>query len=155
MIHGHSTQQGVYFPDAGCRISEDSATLISPRHIDRFIMPVIEKSMQPFGGAFVHFCGKHDYLFERLCELDFTRAVDLGNPEKYDPRWVMENCAKTDTVLHSRMAPEENEDWRAYTKRLGRLVKETGARVILRPLVFSASRTECREMQQMWHELTA
>ena len=34
MIHGHGTAQGVFFPQGGVRISEDTATLRSPAMID-------------------------------------------------------------------------------------------------------------------------
>ncbi len=155
MIHGHATQQGVYFPHAGLRIAEDTTTLISPKTIERFVMPSIEGSLEPFGGAFVHFCGKHPFLFERLCSCERVRAIDLGNPEKYDLRWILAQCARTHTVLYSRMTAERDEDWRSYTKRLAGLVKETGARCILRPLVFPESKTDCAAMQQLWHDLTA
>ena len=154
MIHGHGTSQGVLFPTAGARMAEDTAILLSPAMIDRFIVPAIRKAATPFGGAFVHFCGRHVALLERLCQLPDVRAIDLGNPEMYDSRWVLEQCAATGTVLHSRLSEEPGEDWRAYVQRLGGLVRETGARVILRPMLFPKTRAECRAMRELWHELT-
>lgn len=159
MIHGHGTEQGVYFPDAGLRISEDSPAMISPEHIDRFVIGPIEECGEQFGGIFLHYCGRHEYFFERLCRCEAVRAIDLGNPESYDTRWLFEMCSKTGTVLYSRVAAEEketiNSDWRAYIKRLAGVVKDTGARCILRPLVFPRSREQCGQMLDMWHELTA
>jgi hypothetical protein len=154
MIHGHGTSQGVHFPTAGTRMSEDTAILLSPRMIDRFILPAIRGAAAPFGGAFVHFCGKHPALLERLCNLDEVRALDLGNPEMYDTRWVLERCAATGTVLYSRLAADPGEDWDAYVRRLASLVRQTGARVVLRPLVFPDNRRECADMQSLWSELT-
>jgi hypothetical protein len=154
MIHGHGTSQGVCFPTAGTRMAEDTATLLSPAMIERLIMPTIEKAVAPFGGAFAHYCGKHTNLFEQLCRSETVCALDLGNPEAYDTRWLMERCAESGTVLHSRLAAEPGEDWQSYTRRLAALVRETGARVILRPLVFPPSRGECAAMQSLWHELT-
>lgn len=40
-----------------------------------------------FDGGFVHFCGRHKYLFEALCRLPLVRAIDLGNSELYDTSW--------------------------------------------------------------------
>jgi len=159
MFHGHGTEQGVYFPTAGIRISEDSPAMISPELIDRFVMAFIEKYAEQFGGVFVHFCGKHQYFFERLCQCDVVRAIDLGNPESYDTRRLFELCGETGTVLYSRVAPEPAEksrqDWQGYIRRIAALVRGTGARCILRPLVFPKDRAECRAMLDLWHGLTA
>jgi len=154
MIHGHGTPQGVWFPDAGVRMAEDTATLISADMISRFILPTISRAAAPFGSAFVHFCGKHEEFFERLCGLDCVRAIDLGNPESYDARWLLEQCAATDTVLYSRLHGEPTEDWRDYVRRIGNLVRQTRASVILRPARFPDRREDCATMRAMWHDLT-
>lgn len=154
MIHGHGTSQGVYFPHTGVRMSEDTVILISPSMIQRFISPLIERASEPFGGVFAHYCGQHKVFLEQLCQLDCVRAIDLGNPDMYDTRWLLERCAETHTVLYSGVAAEPTEDWEAYIRRIGNLVKETGARCILRPLVFPQTREECAAMRDLWHELT-
>ncbi len=155
MIHGHGAPQGVYFPHAGARIAEDTAILLSPAMIDEFVLPRIERCLAPFGGGFAHFCGHHEPLFQRLCDSERVRAVDLGNPEMWDTRWLMERAAETGTVLHSRLAAEPGESWQAYTRRLAGLACQTGARCILRPVVFPSDRDGCRAMRELWHELTA
>jgi hypothetical protein len=154
MIHGHGSSQGLFFPNAGVRMAEDTATLLSPSMIDRRIMPAIEKAAARFGGAFLHFCGKHNALFERLCACKWVRAIDLGNPESYEPRWLLERCAQTGKVLYSRMAAQPGEDWLSYVQRLAALVRETGGRVVLRPMVFPKNREDCAAMRNLWHELT-
>jgi len=68
---------------------------------------------------------------------------------------LMERCAETGTVLYSRIAVEADEDWKKYIDRIGSLVKDTRARVILRPLVFPDSKQECQEMLDRWHQLTS
>ncbi len=155
MIHGHGTPQGVYFPEAGVRMCEDAATLLSPPLMDQFIFPAIEKAAQPFGGVFVHTCGRQDYLIDNVCRMPHVKALDLGNPEMYDARPLLELCAETGTVLYSGIAVEPGEEWETYTRRLGALVQETGARCILRPAVFPKTREECAAMRDLWHELTA
>jgi hypothetical protein len=154
MVHGHGTEQGVYFPGAGARTSEDTATLLSPRMVEEFVLPYAERAVRPFGGGFVHFCGRHRPLFERLCESPLVRAIDLGNSEEYDCRWLLEQCAASNTVLYSRISAEPGEDWRGYVARLADLVSETGARCILRPMIHPDSREECAAMRDLWHELT-
>jgi hypothetical protein len=155
MIHGHGTEQGIYFPHAGTRISEDTAILLSPEMIEQSIIPYIIRSIQPFGGGFLHYCGFHPSLFDQLTALPEIKAIDLGNPEKYNTRQLMERCAETSTVLYSRISEEPGENWKEYIKRIGSLVADTGARVILRPLVIPDTKEECKEMLEMWHEITS
>jgi len=154
MIHGHGTEQGVYFPQAGVRISEDTATLLSPEMIEQCILPYIRRSVQPFGGGFLHFCGVHPTLFDQFTALPEIKAIDLGNPEKYNTKLLLERCAETETVLYSRIAAEPGENWREYICRIGSLVASSGVRVILRPFVFPESHDECSEMLELWHDLT-
>lgn len=154
MIHGHGTAQGISFPRGGARISEDTLTLLSPAMIDRFVMPYIRRSLEPFDGGFAHFCGLHRPCFERLCACELVRAIDLGNPEKYDTRWLLEHCANSGTVLYSRLPALDREDALAYVTRLGKLVRETGARVALRATVVPQTRNEAAEMLAAWRELT-
>ena len=155
MIHGHGTPQGVYFPHAGVRISEDTPTLLSPKMLAALVLPYIERAAEPFGGAFVHYCGRHNAFFEQLCRSPRVRAIDLGNSEMYDLRWLLEQCAAGHKVLYSRIAAWPGEDWQSYLRRLAAGVKDTGARVILRPMVFPETRNECQAMLDLWHELTA
>ncbi len=155
MVHGHGTEQGVYFPHAGVRVAEDTAVLLSPDMIEEFIIPYIQRSVEPYGGGFLHYCGHHPTIFTQFSAMPEIRAIDLGNPEKYDTRWLLERCAETNTVLYSRIAEESGESWRDYIKRIGSLVVSTGARVILRPLVFPGSYEESIEMLDLWHDITS
>jgi hypothetical protein len=107
----------------------------------------------------MHYCGKHEYFFERLCRCETVKAIDLGNPESYDTRRLFELCAETNTVLYSRIASGQEEksrrNWQGYLRRLAALLRQTGARLILRPLIFPQSRDDCAAMLELWHELTA
>ena len=123
--------------------------------IDRIVLPAVRKAAEPFGGVFVHFCGRHEALFERLCRLECVRAIDLGNPESYNPRWVLERCADTGTVLHSRLAAEDGEDGETYVRRVAALARDTGARLALRSTVVPADRAQAAALRDLWHDLTA
>jgi hypothetical protein len=155
MIHGHGTPQGLFFPYTGVRMSEDSTTLISPKMIEKVVLPHIVTAARLFGGVFIHYCGKHNDLFEMLCKLDCVHAIDLGNPEAYDLEWLMTLCAQTGTVFYSRVAPESNnESWEAYIRRIAKIQNRTHARCVLRTLIQPFDPQECLEMLKMWHELT-
>ena len=153
IIHGHGTTQGIYFPHAGARVSEDAAILFSPQTIAEIIMPYVEAAARPYGGAFAHYCGRHEGFFEQLCQSPLIRAIDL-QPGMHDARWLLEQCAATGTVLYSRIEAKHGEDWPAYTRRVAALVRDTGARCILRPMAYPQDRAACAEMLAMWHELT-
>ncbi len=87
--HGHALVRGIYVKKGGVRISEDSATLISPKHIEEFVIPYMKRAFEPFNGGFVHFCGKHNYFLSSLLDLEKVYAINLGNPEMYDFNEVM------------------------------------------------------------------
>jgi hypothetical protein len=154
MIHGHGTPQGVYFPHAGARISEDTATLLSPATIEEIILPYVQRAASAFDGAFFHYCGRHDAFFEQLCRSPLIRAIDL-QPGMHDTRWLFEQCAKTDTVLYSELPAQDGEDWQEHARRIAGLVNQTGARCILRPGAYPATKSECAAMRDLWHELTS
>ncbi len=154
MIHGHGTTQGIFFPHAGARIAEDTATLLSPAMIHDVILPSVQRCIDAFGGVFLHYCGHHEDLFRQLVALPGVKAVDLGNPEMYDLDTLMRWCAESNTVLYSRLPAKTNEDWRTYTKRIAAAVQAAGTRVVLRPLVFPESFEECAEMRALWHQET-
>ncbi len=153
MIHGHGTAQGVYFPHAGVRVSEDTATLFSPQTVAEVIMPYVERAAAPFGGGFAHFCGRHESLFEQLCACTLIRAIDT-QPGMHEARWMLERCAESGTALYSRVDAEDGEGWEDYVRRLAGLVRATGSRCVLRPMVYPTGRAECTAMRDLWHELT-
>jgi len=154
MIHGHGTSQGVYFPHAGVRVCEDTATLLSPATTAECIVPAIEAAAEPFGGVFAHYCGRHEALFEQLCHLECVRAIDLGNPEYVGTRWLLERCGETGTVFYSHVAAEEGETWEPYIRRVAGLARDTQARLILRPAAVPDTRDGAQAMLDLWHELT-
>ena len=132
----------------------DKAGEVKEIMIEETILPYVERSVEPFGGAFLHYCGLHPTIFDQLTGLSCIKAVDLGNPEKYDLEYLLKRCAQTDTVFYCRIPGQEGEHWRDYTLRIGRMVAETGARVVMRPLIVPPTREECEEMLGIWHELT-
>jgi hypothetical protein len=151
MFHGHGTPQGLFFPHTGTRISEDTATLLSPKMIDEFIIPIIEESIKPFGSGFVHFCGHHKYFYESVCDLEVVDAVDLGNPEMYDAEWLLDICANTNTVFFGKIASFEGEDWESYLTRVKRIIKKTGAKCVLRSDIIPDNFKQAEDMYRFWH----
>ena len=67
---------------------------------------------------------------------------------------VSHPCADSGTVLYSRLPAQEGEHTVAYVRRVGMLVRETGARVVLRATVPPRDRDEAMEMLETWRLLT-
>jgi len=116
--HGHALVRGIYMRNGGTRISEDSATLISPKHIDEFVIPYDKKALNAFGGGFVHFCGENDYLLESFLKLDEVRAINLGNPEMYDFDITMPKFVDYRKCYFGLWPKEESETLEEYIFRI-------------------------------------
>lgn len=155
MVHGHGTEQGIFFPDAGVRMSEDSATLVSPSMIEGDLFPFMEAAARPFGGAFVHYCGRHDELFRMLCRAPWCRAIDLGNPEFYELGMIFREASGSGTVLYTRLPARESETHMQYVERIGAAAAGAGVRLVLRSTLAPESRGQAEDMLGRFRELTA
>lgn len=128
--HGHALTRGIYMKNGGTRVSEDSATLLSPEQIDTFVLPYVEKALSHFGGGFIHFCGKNDYLLESFLRLKGVRAINLGNPELYDFSHTMKRFLEENTIYFGLWPKEEEEDLGHYIQRMKEATKR-GTRGLL------------------------
>ena len=131
MVHGHGMPSGVWFPDTGIRVSEDSCTLFSAADIRRFCLPFIERAIRPFGRGFLHFCGRHEDFLRMAVENPLVSTVNLGNPELYDLEEVFAWCGRTGTVFFGHVARAGGEDDEAWLERLAGMCGRTGCRLIL------------------------
>ena len=81
-------------------------------------------------------------------------TLDLGNPEMYNTRWLLERSAQ-DRYSHVRPPCDGTGDtWEPCVKRITGLARETSARVILRPGMVPDTNEDALGMRAMWHELT-
>jgi hypothetical protein len=154
MVHGHGMPIGVWFPDTGARISEDSATLISDEMIRRFCLPFIRRAAAPFGRLFMHYCGHHPGFLKMVCEMPEISALNLGNPEMYDLEELFSLCAKTGTVYFGHLPLLEGEDGQSYLERLAYLCRRHKTRLILVSNYHPGSQEEKAELAKRWHGLT-
>lgn len=148
--HGHALSRGIYMRNGGTRISEDSATLISPQHIDEFVIPYDQKALEAFGGGFIHFCGKNDYLLESYLQLDKVRAVNLGNPEMYDFNTTMQKFIEYKKCYFGLWPKKDKETLEKYIRRM-REVTDSGTRGLI--LHFDEAmfpEYSCQDILQKW-----
>ena len=148
--HGHALARGIYMRNGGTRISEDSATLISPKHIDEFVIPYDKKALNAFGGGFVHFCGKNDYLLESFLKLKEVRAINLGNPEMYDFDTTMQKFIDYKKCYFGLWPKKNKETLEEYIRRM-REVTDSGTRGLI--LHFDEAmfpEYSCQDIVQKW-----
>jgi hypothetical protein len=169
MLHGHGMPSGVWFPDVGARISEDSCTLVSDEVIREFCIPYLEKAAAAFGGLFMHYCGYHEGFLNACVGQSWARVLNLGNPESYDLDDLLMRCGKGRTVYFGVLQPDQDEDDDSYLERMAELAGRNASGLILvaPPLrsstpddglsgsVVSFSEQRCRRMRDLWHDLTA
>ena len=148
--HGHALARGIYMRNGGTRISEDSATLISPKHIDEFVIPYDKKALNAFGGGFVHFCGKNDYLLESFLKLKEVRAINLGNPEMYDFDTTMQKFIDYKKCYFGLWPKKNKETLEEYIRRM-REATDSGTRGLI--LHFDEAmfpEYSCQDIVQKW-----
>jgi hypothetical protein len=151
--HGHALSRGIYMRNGGTRISEDSATLISPQQIDEFVIPYNQKALEAFGGGFIHFCGKNDYLLESYLKLDKVRAVNLGNPEKYDFDTTMQKFIDYRKCYFGLWPKMEKENLDEYTNRMKRATGGGKRGLLLHFDEAMFPEYSCQDILQKWKEM--
>ncbi len=128
--HGHALIQGIHLANGGIRISEDTATLISPEHIDEFVIPYDKRALDEFGGGFIHYCGKNDHLLDAYLALDGVRAINFGNPEMHDFLSTMKKFRAAGVCCFGKWPVFPQECPQAYFRRIGS-VTEGGRRGLI------------------------
>jgi len=148
--HGHALVRGIYMRNGGVRISEDSATLLSSEHIDEFVIPYDKKALRAFGGGFVHYCGKHEYLLESYLQLEEVRAINLGNPEMYKFNLTMQKFLNYGKCYFGLWPKKDKETLEEYIRRM-REVTDSGTRGLI--LHFDEAmfpEYSCQDILQKW-----
>jgi len=151
--HGHALSRGIYMRSGGIRISEDSATLVSPKHIDEFIIPYDREALKAFGGGFVHYCGKHDYLLESFLKLDEVRAIHLGNPEMYYFDTTMQKFIDYKKCYFGLWPKEESETLEEYIFRIKQTTDGGRRGLILHFDEAMFPEYSCQDILQKWKEI--
>ena len=151
--HGHALVRGIYMRNGGTRISEDSATLLSPEHIDEFVIPYDRRALEAFGGGFVHYCGKHDYLLESYLQLEKVRAVNLGNPEMYEFDSTMQKFLNYGKCYFGLWPKEDEETLEEYIYRMKQATGGGRRGLILHFDEAMFPEYPCQDILQKWKEI--
>ncbi len=150
--HGHALVRGIYMRNGGVRISEDSATLLSPKHIDEFVIPYDKKALQTFGGGFIHYCGKHEYLLKAYLQLKEVKAINLGNPEMYDFYITMRNFLDHKKCYFGLWPKKSEETLESYINRMKEATEGGERGLILHFDEQMFPEYSCWEILEKWRE---
>ena len=154
MVHGHGMSGGVWFPDTGARISEDSCVLLSGPMLGEFCVPYILEAAKPFGRLFMHFCGYNPDFLKVVCGMREISTLNLGNPELYDLDEVFALCGKTETVYFGHLPSHSGEDTETFIERVAACSRKHGARLILVCESRPENSDEKAALVRKWHRLT-
>lgn len=102
----------------GLKLSEDTTTLLSPKLIDEFARPYIRRILEKFGGGYVHYCGRNDYLLDVLFDEPLVRGINFGNPEKHNMTKVLERCRDTRKVYVGSIGRKDKENYFDFFTRI-------------------------------------
>jgi len=152
-FHGHALSRGIYMRNGGTRISEDSATLISPQQIDEFVIPYDQKALEAFGGGFIHFCGKNEYLLESYLKLNKVRAVNLGNPEMYNFDVIMQKFIDYKKCYFGLWPRQDGENLEKYIKRIKNSTKGGKRGLLLHFDEDMFPEYSCQDILKKWEKI--
>jgi len=95
----------------GIKISEDTSTLLSPDAIDEFVVPYTSRVLEHFGGGYIHYCGKNDYLFKAMLGMEKSIGINFGDPAKHDMSMILSEIADAGKVYYGMVnaLPGESE----------------------------------------------
>ena len=112
-----------YVPrEAGVRISDDTAALLSPNLYREFGVKYNSEISRAFGGVVVHSCGDVQNVVEPMMEIEGLSGLDFTIPQ--NPNWdVIKNAAAGKTALYLRHfwwdhGTDAQVDLAEYSKKL-------------------------------------
>ncbi len=108
----------LYMESCGVRCCEDTTTLLSPEIVKEFIVPYIKKALSPFGGGWLHFCGKGNHLLDIFLEIPEIKGINFGNPENYDPAEILPKLESKGKIYYGSFPRKEREGVKEYFARL-------------------------------------
>ena len=135
----------------GIKISEDTSTIISPAHIDEFVMPYTRRVLDFAGGGYIHYCGKNDHLFNRFICLEKVYGMNFGNPEMHDMDDILRQTAGAGKLYYGYVNRHEDEPVDAFFRRVRKAATADGKCRLL--LAYNAGYDEQDEIIEMWDNI--
>jgi len=132
----------------GIKLSEDTSTLLSKSQIEEFVAPYIKKTLNYFGGGYVHYCGYNPHLFESVMNEPLAYGLNFGNPEKHDMEYVLKRCANQNKIFYGTINRENEFSYEEHFKKYLTASKQDNRYILL--LQFSCSMDERADVISAW-----
>ena len=135
----------------GIKISEDTSTIISPDHIDEYVVPYTQRVLDFAGGGYIHYCGKNDHLFKRFIGLDNVYGINFGNPDMHDMEDILRQTAEAGKIYYGGLYSNEGETTSDYFRRVRKAATVDGKCRLL--LCHGTSYDQKDEVLAAWRNL--
>ena len=112
------------YSQAHIACSDDVSTLLGPEHFYEFSLPYTRKALRALGGGLVHFCGDAGHIIEGYLAAPEVKAINLGQPELYDPAIVMPRMLAARTIYSGGWPVHPEESLDDYIRRILELLPD-------------------------------
>jgi len=146
---------GFYMSNNGVWSNEDTAVLLSPSQLEKFVLPYLRKAYKPFGGAVIHFCGRADHLLEPLLELPEIKGINLGEPDwqKLSYEEIMKKLLNKGKTYYGSWPKKEEENTKSYFKRMLTPLKGEKRGLVLAYSLTKEEQKNPQAVMELWHSL--
>lgn len=143
----------LWMDGGGVRACEDSSTLLPPAAVDEFVIPYLQKALDPFGGGWVHYCGNNARLLNALIDdAPAVRGINFGNPERHDHATLLPRLVATGKFYVGMWPRNADEDIPAYFARILRPLGGARRGLMLQSVLDTSTPEKARAAMEMWHE---
>ena len=144
----------LWMDGGGVRACEDCSTLLSPAAIDEFVIPYLQRVLEPFGGGWVHFCGNNAHLLDALIDdAPAVRGVNFGNPERHDHAALLPRLLDKGKFYAGGWPRIPDEDDRTYLARILRPLGGERRGLIMQGGLDCSTTQKARAAMDLWHRL--
>ena len=143
----------LWMDGSGVRACEDSSTLLPPAAVDEFVIPYLQKALEPFGGGWVHYCGNNARLLNALIDdAPAVRGINFGNPERHDHTTLLPRLVAKGKFYVGMWPRNADEDIPAYFTRILRPLGGARRGLMLQSVLDTSTPEKARAAMEMWHE---
>ena len=106
----------------GIRICEDTTAIVARDTQETFALPYTKRLAEHFGGAWVHYCGRHDDLTSGILAMDNIRGINFGHipGHEHDHPFEVDMAAVAESgkVYYGSWPIRDGETGKEYLKRM-------------------------------------
>ena len=143
----------LYMAKGGVRMCEDTTTLLSPKIVEEFVIPYIVKALKPFGGGWIHFCGRGDHLLDLFLNIEEVRGINFGNPEMFNLEEVLSKIREKGKFYFGCWPRGKNESLEQYFRKVIKALEGEKRSLIFVPVIYENDPVEKKMIIDLWHSL--